>query len=453
VLTEFHIGIDDTDSTLGGCTTYTATLLFQELVSKGFKPLDFPWLVRLNPNVPWKTRGNGALSLHFSIGEEQLEEVKKIAIASVERTTDLAQQATDPAVVFFTGRVSNPLREFSARALHDILSVREARQIAESVDAEVHLLKGSRGLVGALASVGADFDHDHTFEIIAYRTSENIGTTRRVSLDSVRQMDTLFRGLTFNNVDPETGRALICPHGPDPVLLGIRGEDPTSVTRALNKLEIDEPIERIMIFKTNQGTDAHLSCQRRIGALRPYQSTTVTGIVNNVPRIVRGGHVIFRIHDATGSVDCAAYHTTGSLRETSLQLFPEDSVTVSGGIRPRPSGELTLNVEKLEVTSLVDKIRLENPPCTNCGTRCESMGRGQGFRCRKCKARFPRNSRVEKVEHRRIRVGVYLPPPRAHRHLTKPASRNGIRRPTPFGTNNSSMDEILESLASISIAS
>jgi len=453
VLTEFHIGIDDTDSRLAGCTTYTAALLFQELASGGFKPLDFPWLVRLNPNVPWKTRGNGALSLHFAIEEEQLGEVKKVVLAIVERTTDLTQRATDPAVVFLKGRATNRLREFSARALHDILSVREARQIAKGDHAEVHLLKGSRGLVGALASVGADFDHDHTFEIMAYRTRENIGLTRRVNLDSVRQMDILFRGLTFNNMDPETGRVLICPHGPDPVLLGIRGEDPSSVIRAFNQLEIDEPIERVMIFKTNQGTDAHLSCHRRIETLRPYQSAVITGSVSDSPRIVRGGHVIFRIHDETGSVDCAAYRATGSVRETALQLAPGDCVTVLGGIRPQPLGELTLNVEKLDLTRVVDTVRLENPSCSNCGNRCESMGKGQGFRCRKCKARLPRTSRVEMLEHRKIRVGVYLPPPRAHRHLTKPASRDGIRRLTSFETSNAYIDQNLESLASISIAS
>jgi len=453
VITEFHIGIDDTDSRLAGCTTYTAALLFQELVSKGFKPLDFPWLVRLNPNIPWKTRGNGALSLHFTVEEEQLEEVKKIAVATVERTTELAQQGTDPAVVFLKGGVSNPLREFSARALHDVLSVREARQIAKCARAEMHLLKGSRGLVGALASVGADLDHDHTFEIMAYRTPESIGTTRRVNHNSVQQMDATFRGLTFNNIDPETGRVLICPHGPDPVLLGIRGEDPTSLTRAFNQLEIDEPIERVMIFKTNQGTDAHLSCQRGIEALRPYQSALAIGIVSSAPRIIRGGHVIFRIHDETGSVDCAAYHATGSVRETSLQLFPGDSVTVSGGICPQPFGELTLNVEKLEVTSLVETVRLENPSCSNCGIRCESMGKGQGFRCRKCKVRLPRTSRVEKIEQRKIAPGVYIPPPRAHRHLTKPASRDGIRRPISFEIDNANVDRTLESLASISTAS
>ena len=451
--TEFHIGIDDTDSRLGGCTTYTAALLFQELVSKGFKPVDFPWLVRLNPNVPWKTRGNGALSLHFSLEEEQLQEVKKIAVAVVERTSDLSQRSTDPSVVFLKGRTPSQLVEFSIRALHDILSVREARHIADAVGVETHLLKGSRGLVGALASVGADFSGDHTFEIIAYRTPENIGTTRRVNHDSVRRMDAMFRGLTFNNVDPETGRVLICPHGPDPVLFGVRGEDPASVARAFGQITVGEPIERTMIFKTNQGTDAHLGCRRTIDALQPYQSTVVVGRVSDAPRILRGGHVIFRTSDETGSIDCAAYNATGSVRETAFQLTLGDSVTISGGIRSRPLGELTLNVEKLEVTALVDVVRWENPRCSRCGSRCESMGKGQGLRCKKCKTHLSKTSRVQTTDHRKISLGVYRPPPRTHRHLTKPASRDGIHRPTFFETSEASIDQTLESLVSISVAS
>jgi len=27
--------------------------------------MDYPYLVRLNPNIPWKTRGNGAVCIHF----------------------------------------------------------------------------------------------------------------------------------------------------------------------------------------------------------------------------------------------------------------------------------------------------------------------------------------------------------------------------------------------------
>ncbi len=453
MLTEFHIGMDDTDSRLGGCTTYTAALLFQELVSKGLKPIDFPWLVRLNPNIPWKTRGNGALSLHFTLEEEQIQEVKQIAVGVVERATDLSQRSTDPAVVFLKGPVPSALSEFSNTALHDVLSVKEARHVGDAVGVETHVLKGSRGLVGALASIGADFSRDRTFEIIAYRTPESIGTTRRVNLDSVRRMDAMFPGLTFNSVDPETGRVLICPHGPDPVLLGVRGEDPASVAKAFSQIEVDEPIERAMIFKTNQGTDAHLSYRRRIKALQPYQSTVIVGAVNDAPWIIRGGHAIFRISDETGSIDCAAYSATRSIRDTAVHLIPGDSVVVSGGIRVRRMGELTLNVEKLEVKGLANAIRWENPLCSDCGARCESMGKGQGFRCRKCNLHFQKASKSPKSEPRAIRCGIYLPPTRAHRHLTKPASRYGFHTPKLSGASGAVVGPTLGSLVSVASVS
>ena len=446
MLTEFHIGIDDTDSRLGGCTTYTAALLFQELVSKGFKPIDFPWLVRLNPNIPWKTRGNGALSLHFSLEEEQLEEVKKIAVSVVEQTADLTQRSTDPALVFIKGPVPSQMRDFSARAPHDVLSIREARRVIDEIGAESCVLKGSRGLVGALASIGADFNRDHTFEIIAYRTTENIGTTRRVNLDSVRLMDAMFCDLTFNNVDPETGRVLICPHGADPVLLGIRGEDPASVAEAFNQITVEEPIEMKMIFKTNQGTDAHLTCRRTIETLRPFQSTLIAGRINDAPRTIRGGHVIFKTSDETGSIDCAAYRTTGSIREIASHLIAGDTVIVSGGIRVRPTGALTLNVEKLEVTDLASAVLWENPLCSHCGARCESMGRDQGFRCRKCGLRFEKASKIPRSKARAIRLGIYIPPPRTHRHLTKPLSRYGISHPIFSKGGGSAVDPMFQSL-------
>jgi tRNA(Ile2)-agmatinylcytidine synthase len=449
VQTEFHVGIDDTDSRLGGCTTYTAALIFQELVSKGFKPLDYPWLVRLNPNIPWKTRGNAALSLHFRLEEEQLDEVKKTALAIVEETSDITQRSTDPAVVFLKGAVSSLLTEFSTRALHDVLSVREARHVADAVQAETHLLKGSRGLVGGLASIGADFSGDHTFEIIAYRTRENRGRVRKVNKDSIRRMDEAYRGSTFNNIDPETGRVLICPHGPDPVLFGIRGEDPRSLVKAYKLVDAEERVERVVIFKSNQGTDAHLSRHGKIQSLRPYQSAVIAGRVLQSPRVLRGGHVIFRTGDETGSVDCAAYSTTKSINETTRHLIPGDAVIASGGIRPRPPGDLTMNVEKLEVTGLAEAVQWENPRCSNCGARCESMGKGQGVRCRKCNRRFEMASKIPKSMARSISLGIYLPPPRANRHLTKPASRYGIHPPEFLESGDSVVDATLESMLSV----
>src|SRR5437899_13089782 len=118
MLTELHIGIDDTDSEKGGCTTYTATVLFQDLIERGFKPSDFPWLVRLNPNIPWKARGNGALSLHSFGDEEWIEVIQRTALGIVERTTVASDKGTDPAAIFVKVVVARVLREYSTRALH-----------------------------------------------------------------------------------------------------------------------------------------------------------------------------------------------------------------------------------------------------------------------------------------------------------------------------------------------
>ena len=68
-----HIGIDDTDSLDGGCTTWLITEIIAEL--QEFDLIGPPRLVRLNPNVPWKTRGNGALALIFGEGIDSEEAV------------------------------------------------------------------------------------------------------------------------------------------------------------------------------------------------------------------------------------------------------------------------------------------------------------------------------------------------------------------------------------------
>jgi len=57
----FFIGIDDTDSRSGQCTTYIATKLAEKL--SRYTVISELRLVRLNPTVPWKTRGNGAVAI------------------------------------------------------------------------------------------------------------------------------------------------------------------------------------------------------------------------------------------------------------------------------------------------------------------------------------------------------------------------------------------------------
>jgi tRNA(Ile2)-agmatinylcytidine synthase len=424
MLTEFHIGIDDTDSEKGGCTTYTATVLFQDLIERGFKPSDFPWLVRLNPNIPWKTRGNGALAVHFLVDEEQIENVQRVTLDTVAKTTVASARGTDPAVAFLKGEVPRTLREYSTRALHDVLSVREARVVAAKAGAKVHALIGVRGMIGSLAAIGASLDSvENTFEIIAYRRRENLGTSRNIDHESVKLMNAKYGSGTFNNLDPESGRVLVSPHGPDPVLLGIRGYGPQVVLSAFNEVQLGEEVERVMIFRTNQGTDAHLGKMRRTVDLKPHQSGDLIGRVEDVPRVVRGGHVIFRLRDDSGLIDCAVYRPTGSLAIAARDLIPGDRVRVCGGVRRWREGRPTLNVEKLEVLHLVEKIRRVNPACSNCGGRCESMGRGQGLRCKKCRQRDEYASKIQVQQQRHLKSTVYVPPPRARRHLTMPDSK------------------------------
>ena len=52
------IALDDTDGNDGGCTTHLMLRIISEL---GLDVKGYPGLVRLNPNIPYKTRGNAAL--------------------------------------------------------------------------------------------------------------------------------------------------------------------------------------------------------------------------------------------------------------------------------------------------------------------------------------------------------------------------------------------------------
>ena len=78
------IAVDDTDSMKGNCTTFLATEIIRE-----FSDLDLignPRLVRLNPAVPWKTRGNGALVMRFGKGAGKKRLIGRI-VSHVNRPT------------------------------------------------------------------------------------------------------------------------------------------------------------------------------------------------------------------------------------------------------------------------------------------------------------------------------------------------------------------------------
>lgn len=416
-----HIGIDDTDSLSGGCTTKIAADVVLTLARKGVTFLDYPNLIRLNPNVPWKTRGNGAVCLRI---ESYIppETVLELVMEEIERSSRLSDPGTDPGVVVLEGTVPSEVVEFGEEALTRIVTPADAISLIKKVNAQAIGYCSGQGIIGALAAIGTMLDRDCTFELISYRSRAFIGKPRLIDEESIFQMSKEMKEVTFNNVDPETGRILITPRGPDPILCGVRGESAEAVRKAFQMLRIREPIDAWIIFRTNHGTDAHLVRNVAVSELEDNCAVIVEGTVKEKPHTIRGGHVIFLLGDQTGSVHCAAYEPTGRFREVVKRLEPGDTVRGFGGVRP-PGGGIprTLNLEKLEVLKLVASVTSQNPVCPKCGKRMKSAGKGQSFRCKRCQTQEP--SKIHSEVWRDLQETVHLPPPRAHRHLTKPYVR------------------------------
>lgn len=428
-----HIGIDDTDSPKGGCTTYIGALLVENLAKRGLKFLDYPNLIRLNPNVPWKTRGNGAICLRVEGDEEQIATSIEESISAVEENSDFEHEKTHPGLVFLMGDTTALLQMFSKRVIRSVVRKAEAVRLARKLGAKLVGFKRGRGIIGALAAIGEGLNgSDYTYELIAYRKPENRGSPRRVAIDSVLTMDRLTRPNTFNNIDHETGRVLITPRGPDPILYGIRGESPEIVSEAGRMIKADEPIERWVIYRTNQGTDAHFASPCKVCEAKPYNPVVLIGRVASEPKVIKGGHVFFELVDESGGMECAAYEPTGRFREVVRELTAGDVVEIFGGVRPsEPGHPITVNLEKMRVVGVADKLTIRNPPCPRCGRRMESAGKNKGVRCAKCAFRSSTIRPVLTKEERGLAPGLYIPPPRAQRHLTKPGSRYGMEKNSP----------------------
>jgi len=425
-----HIGLDDTDSTRKGCTTYVAALLVEKLQKLNVDFIDYPNLIRLNPNVPWKTRGNGALCLRIQHDESIEKRIKETVISTVEEHSDLDSRGTDPGIVFFAKwEIPREVRIFAKKTIAGVVGLKDAMRLVRKSEAEAVGFKNGRGIIGGLAAIGETLQGDYTFEILAYRVPENYGLKRMMDEASIVHMDEETEPYTFNNVDAEKNRVIITPRGPDPILFGIRGETPEVVKKAFEMVKPLEPVERWIIFRTNQGTDAHLTRIRDLNQATPYSSIIVKGVVSADPRMIRGRHVIFTIKDGSVQVDCAAYEPTGVLRKAAMKLVAGDSVEVYGGVRlPTENRGLTINLEKFRLLKLAPRIAFHNPVCPKCGKRLKSMGKGQGFRCEKCGSRFPDLRKLEVRVKRDAKRGLYITSTRSQRHLTKPFRRYGLEK-------------------------
>ena len=410
-----YIGIDDTDSKLGMCTTYLAAVLAERL--SAYRVVDFPRLVRLNPNIRYKTRGNAALCIILDAGAERMDDVERIALAAVNELARFEDENTNPGLLLYAGEITDGLKAYALRVVRDVVEIEEAEALARKHGMRVHKFKNGRGIVGALAAIGLE-PSDYTYELLAYRRPENYAKPRWLDRESVYTMDAATYPDTWDNVDLANKVIVFSPHTPDPVLYGIRGNSPEVLRRAQGMLTT-EPVERSIIFVTNQGTDMHLLCGT-IAEARDDRSYVLKGIVVEPPYAIEGGHVFFAIGDGNATLKCAAFEPTKGFRTVVKSLIPGDEVRVFGSVKDR-----TVNLEKLEIVRLAEDVRPVTPACPSCGRHMESAGAGQGYRCRKCKTKAP--SMVEEKRERTVEKGLYEVPPSARRHLAKQIIR--IKQP------------------------
>ena len=472
------VAVDDTDSRERGmCTTYVATRIAERLADAGGE-VRRRLLVRLNPAVKHKTRGNAAVALHVSGVDAEaaatvaVEAIEEFAAASDPRTSpgvvvadrDVAGDPFDP-----TGSpVPDEIAGFAHRALRERLTVAEAVELADehgfrhaavgsaggasAGEAEGEAVAG-RGRIGALAAVGAPAAFDEwTFERISYRELDRCGTPREVDVESVFAAAESGYPTVWDTVDRETGAAVCVPNAPGPILHGIRGDDAAACREVAAAID-SETVERAATFLTNQGTDAHLA-PGRIGDLRDGAGYRVAGVVSGAPETKRGGHVHVEVaadRDAVGvdavgegsgdasdsggwpdadSLRAVAFAPTGRFRDRVRALRPGDRVTLCGEheVRAAADGpESTLKLEKFAVRDLV-RTAPAVPTCPDCGRSMSSAGRGQGYRCRDCGTSAP--GKVADPIERELDAGWYEVPPSARRHVAKPLVRGGFDAPT-----------------------
>lgn len=252
--TVLNIGFDDTDSPKGMCTTFLAYKMVDLLQKQKTEFLDFPRLIRFNPNIPWKTRGNGAVSMR--VKTKNPSKIKTQIKNLVSKYSD-TKNGANPGLVFYqSDLIPSEFTDFSNLALWQLINRKNAKIFAKKNNLEFFYEGNGQGLVGAIGAIGYDFK-DHTLELLSYRKKPKFGKERKISTQSVKIMQENTFPNTFNSFDTKKGRILITPHGPDPVFYGVRGENVDSLVYATKILKSDEKLDGYMIFKSNQGTNDH----------------------------------------------------------------------------------------------------------------------------------------------------------------------------------------------------
>ncbi len=423
------VGIDDTDSRERGmCTTYVAAQIAERLRREG-AGVERLLLVRLNPAVEYKTRGNAALAIHTDCDPDRAFE---IARERLEKLAETADERTNPGLVVTAAEPNEPpndVAEFAWRAIREHLTIDDAASLIDRHGYRSWHADDGRGRIGALAAIGSwRALADWTYEYISYRGSERWGTPRAIDHESVFAAADWGRPEVWDTVDRGEDDTVCVPHTPGPILHGIRGDDPDAVRAVADRIA-SEPVASSQLFVTNQGTDVHLQ-DGTLESVEDGHAHRVDGRVASEPETRRGGHVFVDLEaeggdgDATepAHLECAAFEPTKRFRDRMRALRVGDRLTVCGEV-----SRGTLKLEKFAVRDLVTTERV-TPTCPDCERRMKSAGRNQGYRCRDCGTSA--DGKATQDLERDLETGWYEVPPCARRHIAKPLVRGGFDAPT-----------------------
>jgi len=426
-----HIGIDDTDSVKGGCTTWLATEIITELSE--FDLVGHPRLVRLNPNVPWKTRGNGAVAFTFGKGlglKQKIGEFQGLEIFCFERGVDINYDKLQirQRLVELISKYSHPDSQpglvisdlFLPEGLYwqGVTSIVSEEMLSDAIEGTLTFgLRGSRGICGAACSLAWSGTSNnmskisHTWELIGYRAENKWGTNREISPETVKAVSSLDGVFSCSDSD---GKVAMVPNSPCPVLWGFRGIKFEPLVSNFDQLGPEKPV-RWLLYKTNQATDDHF-CLKKISEIKDGDCVWLEVTVISKAITIKGGHRFFTVEDKDRqTVKCAAFEPTKKFRKVVDKLEIGDSLIVCGSV-----SKADINLEKMRVLSLAKRFSKASNPLCICGNRTHSIGKGLDYKCNNCGKKYSRPPLIE-VESN-LNIGWYEPPASSRRHLTTPIS-------------------------------
>ena len=254
------------------------------------------------------------------------------------------------------------------------------------------------GAIGASAAIAWDGGRS-TWELVAWRDQRALGTRRVVDEGMISSMSERYPG-TFANRDPTTGRCLIAPRTPCPVLYGIRGRSVPEIKEAHRWLQSsgsNEHSPNFAIHRTNQCSDDHV-----VGA--------ESGTVVTAPEVAPGGHTHLKVHGSNGSESLVAFKEGGPVNEALRGLQTGDRIHWVGLRAPDGS----IHLERLMLFDQVP-VAVGRPMC--CGKAMKSSGANAGLRCSKCNGVANRAWRSSSNREQ----GTWFEPQSSNRrHLARP---------------------------------